>query len=184
MRTPFLVPLCWWTTKSSVGRHVWRGRLWATSAPRIRVTRRSLIQLECTCVFFKTHHFDPFCPYTFSLLCCCRKPKKSYDVITFVFPAICLKEDGGCSTGLLWDHMAMAAAATTTTKWWSIAVGSELQGISKTAPMNLTGKNLATLKVEMVVIHSNSYSMICIDLYHYMMLHLLLGVIGNCIYSD
>ena len=54
-RTPFLVPLCWWTTKSSVDRHVWRGRLWATSAPRIRVTRRSLIQLECaaTCVFLK-----------------------------------------------------------------------------------------------------------------------------------
>lgn len=95
VRTPFLVPLCWWTTKSSVGRHVWRGRLWATSAPRIRVTRRSLIQLECTCVFFKTHHFDPFCPYTFSLLCCCRKPKKIIRCHHVCFP-------GNLSKGRWW----------------------------------------------------------------------------------
>lgn len=108
------------------------------------------VRMRCDLCFSKTRHFDPFCPYTFSLLCCClifprKRIIRSHP--TF-FPAICLKEDGGCSTGLLWDHMAMAAAAMTTTKWWSIAVGSELQGVSKTEPMKLTGKNLATLKVE------------------------------------
>ena len=150
-RTPFLVPLCWWTTKSSVDRHVWRGRLWATSAPRIRVTRRSLIQLDCAaiCVFLKPTiliHFVliPSVCYAVAFFF----SKKNHSISSHVFPGKFLKEDGGCSTGLLWDHMAMAAAAMTTTKWWSIAVGSELQGVSKTEPMKLTGKNLATLKVE------------------------------------
>ena len=61
------------------------------------------VRMRCDMCFSKTRHFDPFCPYTFSLLCCCLfSPRKRIirSHPTF-FPAICLKEDGGCSTGLL-----------------------------------------------------------------------------------
>lgn len=29
------------------------------------------VRMRCDMCFSKTRHFDPFCPYTFSLLCCC-----------------------------------------------------------------------------------------------------------------